>query len=176
MSNLRFINETTLSSSVSSFTVSNLFSADFQVYKIVITSTQTSGSVTTDVNARLVTSGDIVDTSSTYDYAFLRLLPNTNFQSDGRATGQTGLLDLVYSIKDGGSSANNVIYVFNPFSSSDYTYFIQQSSVSEDNAYRGQKYIGVQRSNQSNIGLNFYEANTRPFSGMKIVTYGLAVN
>ena len=176
MSNLRFIDKTTLTASVNDFTVTDLFSADFDIYKIVITDTQTSGSTFTNVHARLINSAGSIDTSATYDYMFLRLLPNTNFQHDNRGTGETGLLDLVYSAKDGGSSANNVMYVFNPFSVSSYTFVKQQSSVSEDSAYRGQKYVAVQDKLVSNTGLNFYEANSRPFTGMKVITYGLAVN
>jgi len=177
MSNLRFIDKTTLTASVNDFTVTDLFSADFDIYKIVITDTQTSGSTFTNVHARLINSAGSIDTSATYDYMFLRLLPNTNFQSDGRGTGQTLLKDLVYTAKDGGSSANNVMYVFNPFSVSSYTFVKQQSSVSEDSAYRGQKYVGVQDKLVSNTGLNFTLAHTdRPITGMQIITYGLAVN
>ena len=78
MSNLRLISENILTTSVSSYTVDDLFSSDFDVYQIVITDTQTSGSTATDVNARLVKSSGSVDSTSNYDYAFLRLLPNTN--------------------------------------------------------------------------------------------------
>ena len=54
---------------------------------------------------------------------------------------------------------------------------MQQSSVSEDSAYRGQKYVGVQDKLVSNTGLNFTLAHTdRPITGMQIITYGLAVN
>ena len=56
MSNLRLISENILTTSVSSYTVDDLFSSDFDVYQIVITDTQTSGSTATDVNARLVKS------------------------------------------------------------------------------------------------------------------------
>ena len=175
MSNLRLISENILTTSVSSYTVTDLFSSDFDVYQIVITGTQTSGSTATDVNARLVNSSGSVDSTSNYDYAFLRLLPNTNYQEE-KATGQSGMLDLVYTIKDGADSANNVIYVFNPYSSSSYTFFIQESAVSEGGSLRGQKYISVQKSITSNTGLNFYETNTRPFTGLKIRTYGLRVD
>tara|TARA_R100000742_G_C4259516_1_gene77333 strand:- start:46 stop:579 length:534 start_codon:yes stop_codon:yes gene_type:complete len=176
MSNLRLISENILTTSVSSYTVDDLFSSDFDVYKIVITGTQTSGSAATDVNARLVNSSGSVDSTSNYEYAFQRLLPNTNYQIDGKGTSQSGMLDLVYTAKDGGSSANNVIYVYNPYSSSSYTFFTQQSLVSEDSSMRGQKYISVQKKLQSNTGLNFYETNTRPFTGLKIRTYGLRVD
>ena len=46
MSNLRLINETTISSAVSSVDITDVFSADFDIYKITASKMTTAGSST----------------------------------------------------------------------------------------------------------------------------------
>jgi len=176
MSNLRLLNQTVMPASVSSLTVNNMFSADYDVYKIIVTGMQTTGSTATDVDGRLVDSSGKIDSQSKYDYSFMRLLPNTNYQTDGRAVNNSAALDLVYTNKDGNSSANTTIYVFDPFASDRYTFFVKEAVVSEDDAHRGQKYIACHKVLGSYTGLNFFESNTRPFEGAKILTYGIRVD
>ena len=176
MSSLRFISETNLTSSVSSFSVDNIFNEDFDIYKIIVTDTQTTGSTAVDIHGRLISSGGSIDSSANYDYAFHRLLPNTNFQTDNRNANETYAEDLIYTAKDGFSSANNVIYVFNPYNPNTYTFIMQQSSVSEDGAYRGQKYMAVHTVLGRYRGINFLEVNSRPFEGSKVLVYGLRID
>ena len=70
MSNLRLINETitTVSNTVS---ITDVFSADFDIYKIVISGlTDQDTNVANEINGiRLINSGGSVITSSDYDYA-----------------------------------------------------------------------------------------------------------
>jgi len=87
MSALRLINETT-ASSVASVSVNDIFTSDFDIYKVVLTEFQV---VTSGVEGRLRfvnSSGSVV--SSQYDYAYLDMPSFTTF-SEGRATGQTFL-------------------------------------------------------------------------------------
>ena len=66
MSNLRLLNETTISSSISSITITDLFTDDFDIYKVTITAEAVS---VTDANLRLVNSAGSIVSSSQQDTA-----------------------------------------------------------------------------------------------------------
>ena len=55
MSSLRLLNETTVGSSVSNVKITDVFSADFDIYKITFNGTDTSAD--TDIDLQLVTAG-----------------------------------------------------------------------------------------------------------------------
>ena len=73
MSNLRLLNETTISSSISSITITDLFTDDFDIYKVTITAEAVS---VTDANLRLVNSAGSIVTSSQQDTALHILRAN----------------------------------------------------------------------------------------------------
>mgnify|MGYP001397838965 CR=1 FL=1 len=79
MSNLRFLNETTVGSSVSTVDVTDVFTSDFDIYKIVVPQMVTNGTASTDVAMRFINSSGSVVTSSEYDYATLDLISSTTF-------------------------------------------------------------------------------------------------
>ena len=76
MSNLRLLNETTISSSISSITITDLFTDDFDIYKVIITVEAVS---VTDANLRLVNSAGSIVTSSQQDTAIQVLRANSSF-------------------------------------------------------------------------------------------------
>ena len=79
MSNLRLINETT-ATSVSSLTVDNIFSADFDIYKMIIDNDNAGNNV---MKMRLVnSSGSPVSSGNLYDYANLQLDASASFTED----------------------------------------------------------------------------------------------
>ena len=69
MSNLRLINETTITSGSSIVSITDVFSADFEVYKIVFSEMTTVGTLQTSPNFRFINSGGSVVSSSDYCYA-----------------------------------------------------------------------------------------------------------
>ena len=106
MSNLRLINETT-ATSVSSLTVDNIFSADFDIYKMIIDNDNTTNNV---MKMRLVNSSGSVVNTNKYDYANLQLKATTTFSED-KNTNFNEFRGLYEALE--GNSA--VVYFFNPF-------------------------------------------------------------
>jgi hypothetical protein len=66
--------------------------------------------------------------------------------------------------------------VFNPFSSSSYTFFIQQSFVVHSSLEIVRKYIGVLKDTTSCTGIQAIATLSAFNTGTKIRTYGLRVD
>jgi len=175
MSNLRLINETTVSASTSSVDVTDVFSADFDIYKITTNNFSTVGTTQTALDLRFINASGSVITASQYDYAYLNAKANTTF-AEVRAT-NSSFIDNFFAVPDQSpEGASSVSYIFNPFSSSSYTFAINQSSRAEAGNFRSQKYIAVLTQTASITGFQLFETNTRPFDEGVIRTYGLRVD
>ena len=167
MSNLRLINETT-ATSVSSLTVDNIFSADFDIYKMIIDNDNTTNNV---MKMRLVNSSGSVVNTNKYDYANLQLKATTTFSED-KNTNFNEFRGLYEALE--GNSA--VVYFFNPFSSSSYTFRLHQAqSFYTTNYPLGAKGIGVLKQTSSITGINIFQTGSA-FSYLNIRTYGLRVD
>ena len=174
MSALRLINETEVSSGTTSVNITDVFSADFDIYKI--TASVVGNSTTAfNVNARLINSSGSVISASNYDYAFLSMRNNTTF-GESKNTNQSyinGLFGVADQYPEGSESST---WVFNPFSSSSYSYVINQS----ENAYSGLaysfKYISVLKQITSCTGFNAYVSASAFGTGTVFKTYGLRVD
>ena len=79
MSNIRLINETEITSSQSSTTVNNIFSSDYDIYKIVVNDFSQAGATETAISMRYVNSASSILTDSNYDYAFLTMKTEAAF-------------------------------------------------------------------------------------------------
>ena len=172
MSNLRLVNETTVSSAVSSVSVTDVFSTDFDIYKITFTDATSSFDGASN-NVRFINSSGSVISSSNYDYAYMRLRGDSSF-NEIKATSQNKLLEL------GGGISNTegvgvVMYIFNPYSSSSYTFAIMQASFMSGTQDRSYKYIGVLKDTSSITGIQFINADGNT-STAKIRTYGLRID
>jgi hypothetical protein len=174
MSNLRLINETTVSTSVSEVNVTDVFSADFDIYKITMNNFSTVGTTATALDLRFIKASGSVITASEYDYAYLNMKAETTFQ-EVRATNQTFIDNFLVSDQSP-EGASSVSYIFNPFSSSSYSFVINQSSRADAGNFRSQKYISVLTQTASMTGFQLFETNTRPFNEGVIRTYGLRVD
>ena len=167
MSNLRLINETT-ASSVSSLTINNIFSSDFDIYQLTIGNDNTTNNV---MKMRLVNSSGSAISSSSYDYANLQLDATTSFSEDKNQnfTEFRGL----YEALEGNYAT---VYLFNPYSSSSYSFMLQQSQSFYTTGYpRGGKGIGVLKKTDSATGINIFQTGSA-FSYLNIRTYGLRVD
>ena len=175
MSALRFINQTS-ASSVSSVSVTDVFSSDFDLYKISIVDVGVaSGSGWT--NMKLINSSGSIE-SSNYDWADLALLSYAD-ASEHRAQ-NTSVLDQIIHLDstiDVGSGAN--LWVFRPFDSSSYTFVVNESSgigYSSGALMIGAKMIGVHKATTSIGGFAIFPDDTTTFTNIKIRTYGLRVD
>jgi len=175
MSNLRLINETEITSSVSSVDITDVFSADFDIYKIVIPQMVTTGVASTDVAYRFINSSGSIISSSNYDWASLGLLAYNPFQ-ENKATGETYIRKLGQADQEP-EGVGIASYIFNPFSSSSYTFTLWQSSYSFGSGKGGTKGIGVLKQTNSITGIQLYAVSqTRPFDEGIVRTYGLRVD
>ena len=167
MSNLRLINETTVSSSVSTVSVTDIFSADFDIYKIVGNFTCSGGS---DASLQFINSSGSVISASSYDWAMLIMKGETSFV-EYKNTGQTNMTALFHGTEQGSS---NTIYAFNPFNSSAYSFVLGQTSGKSGSNLRTYKNIGVLKQTASMTGFKLtFDVNATSGS---VRTYGLGVS
>jgi hypothetical protein len=174
MSNLRLINETTVSASVSNVDVTNVFSADFDIYKITTSGFTTVSTTSTDLDARFINSSGSVISSSSYDTAHLNLKAETSFSST-RVTNQTLISSIFGGTDDSPEGSGTVTYIFNPFSSSSYTFGLFQVSSNLGGNHRSRKGITVLKSTASITGFRIVGISANVDEGI-VRTYGLRVD
>ncbi len=168
--NLEFIKSQTLDSS-NSFSITDIFSDKYDVYKITITGLEHSSNRQA-INTRVINSGGIVSTSN-YDRAGLRLRSDTTFD-ELRTTGATSWVEtLAEGIGNGGSGS--VMYIFNPYDSSSYTFMTCQFSTYYDirGPGMGMKYIGVYKVAEQITGINIFDNGNIQLYGGKLSVFGV---
>ena len=176
MSNLRLINETTVSSNtVSTINITDVFSSDYDVYKIV--STAHIHSAAKDIYIRYINSSGSVVSDSDYHTATLMLRAASSVleRPSDKDDIDTGTFFTLTSGDEGGGA---VEYVFNPTSTSSYTYGMNEAQgfLSGTGAY-GAKTIRMLEATTSITGFNLYNGESSDnFGGGTINVYGLRVD
>ena len=140
MSNLRLINETTTISGVRTINVTDVFTDDFLIYKIVGANMLGNNSTASGNNLRFINSGGTVITSG-YRYAQQVLKAETSF-SENKGN-EVRLFNYFNSVDDSGQSASNTGWIFNPTNSTSYTFAMWQSVGRPSGNLRNYKGIGV---------------------------------
>ena len=169
--NLQFIHKETISASTSSVSIDNVFSTNYDVYKITINGVSTAGTTGTFLAIRFIDNSGSLITGNEYDWADLEMRSDTSF-SDDNDTGvsfmrMNGLTD--QSPESMGANVN----IFNPYDSSSYTFINGQSSGITSNL-RGGKNIGVHKVAETIRGFAVIETNgSRPFDSGTISVYGV---
>ena len=175
MSALRLINETT-ASSVSTVSVTDVFSSDFDIYKIVINNTDltTSGS-NAQIKMRFINASGSIVTDTDYDFAYQNLKASGSF-TEARNTNQSAIEGNIWLGEDTADSGGVVIYVFNPYTSGSYTFSLWQSfsALTTNNGY-GTKGIGLLGHIYSMSGFHLL-LSTGSFDTITTKTYGLRVD
>ena len=158
--NLQFIKSAS-ADSVSSFTVTDMFSAQYDVYEVFIRGNGSQN--VSSLSAEFLDSGGSDIAQGAYDFAVLRLNTGSSFDevngtnSNSFEFAYTGSSDKDFAVK---------ITVFNPFSSSSYTFAtIQSMSLS------GEKGIAVAKSTTSATSMKFY-ANQN-YTPINVSVYGV---
>ncbi len=171
MSSLRLLNKTEITSSVSSVNVTDVFSADFDIYCYTITDLSSSSNATT-TRTRFINSSGSVITSSDYDYAFLNMFSNQSFTEPVSTTADniTGFVDTTQN----DLSAGVTTWIFNPFNSSTYTFGLSQTMSTQN--LRAKKAIGVLHQIASITGFQLYNTAGDNLDAGTIRTYGLRVD
>jgi hypothetical protein len=175
MSALRLINETVTSSDVSSLTVDNVFSADFDIYYFTINNILSADTNENVLGIRMVNTSGSADSGSNYDRALLVMYTFQAF-TEAKSTGITYMNTVNIGNSTQSPSGLNG-YFFNPYSSSSYTFNIWQSATERASGNESRKGINVHKKTQSNSGFQIVNAGSTSFeSGMIIRTYGLRVD
>jgi hypothetical protein len=166
MSSLRLINETSFSS-VNTVNVTNVFSENFDVYKITLDTGAQYG-----LMKFINTSGSVMS-DGTYDTARYNLKINTTYSQTQIVGTDVGMY--IFSESSGSSAGGgNVLYVFNPFSSSYYTSVIAQTvDINTSSAHRIARTIGIYKNTASMGG---FQLNALASVTGTLRTYGLRVD
>jgi len=174
MSNLRLINETTVTSGTTTVSVTDVFSSDFDIYKITLEGFYAS---TIDrLYLRLINASGSVISASNYDCAYLELMSSTGSNDRINTNYDSMIQGNSYIPNTLAENYNGVFYFFNPFSSSSYSFSLYQSSLFEYSEVTSNKGNAVLKQTASMSGFQFYTgALGGTFSGGKIRTYGMAV-
>jgi len=169
--NLEFIKSAS-GTSVSSLSVTDCFSADYDVYYVSISKADLS---TAGYHyARFIDSGG-VDSTANYDSAGLSTRSYTTF-GQMRFTGQTYINNIAYQTTNASDGTGISFYVFNPYDSSSYTFALAQtSSFNSGSGLFGVKHISVHKVAEQITGINFFPASGT-YDNITINVYGLASN
>jgi len=165
--NLEFIKSAS-GTSVSSLSVTDCFSADYDVYAITFKLTD---KLTTDddLSLRLIDSSGSVISASEYDRANLNMNTNATF-GEGISTGTTSFFSHI-ELTTSNDNAGGISYIFNPFDSSSYTFHTAQTTSFKTGGFLGKKIIGVHKSAEQITGINYF-ADSGTFSAT-ISVYGV---
>ena len=162
---LEFIKSQSITSSVANISITDVFSANYDVYKIVADITSSGGD--SDGSLQFIDTSDNVETGSNYDWGMLIMKSETSF-FDYKNTGQTTMTALFHGTEQG---SGNTIYVYNPFDSSSYTFVTGQATGESGSNLRGYKNIGVLKLAESMSGFKLtFDVNA---TGGNINVYGV---
>jgi hypothetical protein len=170
--NLEFINSFT-SGSVTSFSIDNIFSNDYDVY--YITGNTGNTDFTNDgIDLRLLDNTGTVISGSEYDFARLNVYAHLSFIETG-ITSSTYFITALMYMKDNPSAigAGFSMYIFNPYNTS-YTFLTMQNVGFDGGAgdgMFGQKSIGVHKVAETIRGINL--SSTETMNAVEISVYGV---
>ena len=152
--NLQFIKSAS-GTSVSSLSVTDCFSASYDVYQVLIAKLD-SNSTGAYLYLRFIDSGGSVISASEYSYANLNCRTYNTF-SDNRSTSDNFMGYIFYSDANQTHSAGLALYIYNPYDSSSYTFSQHQdSNFNAGSGGLGRKAIGVHKSAEQITGINFF--------------------
>ena len=168
--NLQFIKKQTLTSTANNLQVTNCFSADYDVYKIVMSKIDLSGLA--NIRMRLIKSDDSIDSTANYDNA-TQVMRSYNSISEQRSTNQSYFRFI--SSQSASSYAGNGIEItmYNPFNSSSYTFHKTNSAgFLEAQGIYAPHGIGVNTVAQSITGFQMILSNSN-YEQLEVVVYGV---
>ena len=173
-SDLVLINSTTLTTGAQTEKISDVFSTDYKLYKIVGADIIGQNSTASGCNMRLVKAADdSVESGTVYEYAQYNLKAETGF-NDSRDLNDTRWFNIFGSIDDGAQVGAGVAYISNPFQSS-MTYITYESQAHVDGPnFRSYHGAGVIQNTTSydGISVDLNESASR-FAGGTVSIYGI---
>ena len=172
--NLHFIKEFNSTASMSNASLTDCFNEEFDVYEIYVTHLSSNSNVMYTYG-RLLDSSNSVISSNNYDWANYDMHCDTTFteqRDDNR--------NFFFVTFSGGVNYQQMgglkLTVFNPYSSSDYTFLTIQGSLQDSlngNKMMGSKGIAVLKSAETIKGIHFLPNSGTFDEGMKFTVYGV---
>ena len=175
MSSLRLINETSFTS-VSNVNIEDVFTNDFNIYKLSLNVTNASGGGVSIEHRLINSSGDVVKAND-YDFASRKVDASSTYSNADSTTDANDIRGLGQIGSDAHNSAHAIAYYFNPFSSSRYTFATIQSSYFGDaspDRYFGYFGMAVLKQQASITGIHIF--STSPTITGTARVYGLRVD
>tara|TARA_B100000029_G_C17382703_1_gene890380 strand:+ start:57 stop:575 length:519 start_codon:yes stop_codon:yes gene_type:complete len=171
MSNLRLINETT-ASSVSTVYVTDVFTSDYDIYKIVVSNIE-GASTNQWTNMNCLDSSDNAITTTNYGFAMYELKTYGTYSENKSTSAQKW--NYLW-IEEADKGAGNTMYIFTPTSTSSYTFLLGESSGFYGSSGNVNcQYIGALKELTEVSGFKLTRA-TGSWTSMTIRTYGLRVD
>jgi hypothetical protein len=168
--NLQFIKSVNPTGASSSISVTDVFSASYDVYVVNYNWVTDSGSPK-DTDLRFINSSDTIVTNSNYDYAYLQMYVATTF-SEVKNTGQDKITAMLSAVDYPPEGNAGTFTVYDPFATS-YTFLTSQSSNSWNGTRASWKGIAVLKEETSITGFNMFLSSTNPVLGSNISVYGV---
>lgn len=169
---LEFLKSATGTGASSSISITDVFSADYDAYVTTYHCVSDSGSPK-GINLRLINSSGSIISNSNYDYAIWLMYAYTSFSDTYRDTGQDQWTDILGYIDYTPEGCSGKFEIYNPFSSSSYSFMTGQSMQQWNGAEASNKSIGVLKETTSCTGLNIYLPSTNFTDGTKVSVYGV---
>ena len=170
--NLEFIKSAS-GTSVSSLSVTDCFSADYDVYAIILGKSDMLASAGF-LRYRLIDSGGSVISGAEYDNAGLRLIGASAFQ-ESKGTNETfftGISSSTGDLTEEGGTA--ITYIYQPFNSSRYTFAQTQSvNTNASSQLQGYKYVNVHKVQEQITGFQILSSPSKTFETVQLSIYGV---
>ncbi len=172
--NLEFINQTEITSNVTTINVDNVFSDKYDVYYCQVVGVFHDTDVSNGIEGlRFIDNSGSVITGNEYGYATKNLSVNGYSESKSANNNYMWIGIITDRLSDSGGASVG-FYVFNPYNSSSHTFVLSQASGKNSSEYRASKGIGVHTQAEIIRGFQLYESNgARTFGGGQINVYGV---
>ena len=169
--NLQFIKSAESTTTVSSISVTDCFNANYDVYQVHITKIDITN--LDWIAWRYLDSGGSEISSSIYDEAVLEMTAFASF-GEARTTNATRHLRGIRGSSGATDFGGLKITIFNPYSSSSYTFAKTQSSAysSNNGGMFGSKGIFVAKQSATHTGLKVFPAN-EDMDNVTVKVYGV---
>ena len=175
MSNLRLIKQTATASGITSVSMTDVFSSDYDIYKVTVAQTTYDVS-NTDVIAlklRFINSGGSIVSASNYSSANMMMKADATKDVDKFTNGTYSYAGAIIGNYENGGGSH---WIYNPYNSDRFS-FVTFEGIggydSSNNKMRSMKGIGVLEQQASMTGVNFYSSNASNTFSAYVTVYGL---
>lgn len=175
MSSLRLIKEATPSSGDHYLDLTDVFTSDFDIYKVTSSNLFGDSATASALNLRFIDSGGNV-LATNYDYCQIGMKGENTF-TENRDTAPTRLWNVFGGIDDNAEAQGSRCYIYHPVSSTNHTYCMWHSANHPSGNLRSYKGVGVLHQNISVTGfrVEINESAADFDAGGYVRVYGLRI-